>query len=52
MKSPARFPQGWLYIGDADNSDEITLQQGRWLLQFNVDDAAEAQRVDLVMSPI
>lgn len=45
-------PSGRLYIGDPDNSDEITLQPGRWLLQFNVDDAAEAQRVGLVMSPI
>ncbi|MDG4780052.1 hypothetical protein O7614_10410 [Micromonospora sp. WMMD961] len=45
-------PSGRLYIGDADDSDEIALQPGRWLLQFQVDDAAEAQHVELVMSPL
>jgi hypothetical protein len=43
---------GRLYIGDADDSDEVALLPGRWLLQFNVDDAVEAQHVDLVMSPL
>ncbi len=45
-------PSGRLYIGDADDSDEVALQPGRWLLQFDVDDAGEARHVDLVMSPI
>ena len=45
-------PSGRLYIGDADDSDEVALRAGRWLLQFKVDDAVEAQHVDLVISPI
>ena len=45
------IPSGRLYIGDADDSEEVALQPGRWLLQFNVDDAAAAQHVELVMSP-
>ena len=45
-------PSGRLYIGDADDSDEITLQPGRWLLQFDVDDPEEARHVGLVISPI
>jgi hypothetical protein len=45
-------PSGQLYIGDADDSDEVALQPGRWLLQFDVDDPAEAHRVGLVMSPL
>jgi hypothetical protein len=45
-------PSGRLYIGDADDSDEVALQPGRWLLQFNVDDAAEARHVELVVSPL
>lgn len=43
---------GRLYVGDADDSDEVALQPGRWLLQFDVDDPAEAQHVKLVMSPL
>jgi hypothetical protein len=43
---------GRLYVGDADDSDEVALEQGRWLLQFDVDDPAEAQRVRLVVSPL
>jgi hypothetical protein len=45
-------PSGRLHVGDADDSDEVTLQPGRWLLQFNVDDVVEATQVDLVLSPI
>ncbi|MGN6794941.1 MAG: hypothetical protein ACTHJW_21350 [Streptosporangiaceae bacterium] len=45
-------PSGRLYIGDADDSDEVALQAGRWLLQFKVDEAVEAQHVDLMISPI
>jgi hypothetical protein len=45
-------PSGRLYIGDADDSDEVGLQRGRWLLQFDVDDPAEAQQVGLVISPL
>lgn len=45
-------PSGRLYIGDADDGDEVGLQRGRWLLQFDVDDPAEAQHVALVMSPL
>ncbi|MBF9132066.1 hypothetical protein I0C86_24330 [Plantactinospora sp. S1510] len=45
-------PSGRLYIGDADESDEVALQPGRWLLQFNVDKAAEAQHVEMVVSPL
>ena len=45
-------PSGRLYIGDADDSEEVALQPGRWLLQFDVDEAAEAQHVELVISPL
>ena len=45
-------PSGRLSVGDADDSDEIPLQPGRWLLQFDVDDTAEAQHVCLVLSPL
>jgi hypothetical protein len=45
-------PSGRLYIGDADDSDEIALQPGRWLLQFDVDDPADARHVGLVISPL
>jgi hypothetical protein len=44
-------PSGRLNIGDADDSDDITLGPGRWLLQFEVDDPAEAHHVKLVVSP-
>lgn len=46
------LPSGRLYVGDADDGDEVALQPGRWLLQFDVDDLAEAQHVRLVMSPL
>ena len=45
-------PSGRLYIGDADDNDEVELYPGRWLLQFDVDHAAEAKHVGLVMSPL
>jgi hypothetical protein len=45
-------PSGRLYVGDADDSDEVALQPGRWLLQLDVDDPAEAQHVRMVMSPL
>ncbi|BAL88847.1 hypothetical protein AMIS_36270 [Actinoplanes missouriensis 431] len=47
-----QLPSGRLYIGDADDSDEIAVQSGRWLLQFDVDDPAQARHVRLVMSPL
>ncbi|MBB5113591.1 hypothetical protein FHU28_003430 [Micromonospora echinospora] len=45
-------PSGRLYVGDADDNDEIELAPGRWLLQFAVDDATEARHVELVVSPL
>jgi len=45
-------PSGRLYVGDADDNDEIELAPGRWLLQFTVDDATEARHVELVVSPL
>ncbi|WP_229070766.1 hypothetical protein [Actinoplanes sp. DH11] len=49
---PFEVPSGRLDIGDADDSDEVALHPGRWLLQIDVDDAAEAQQVKMVMSPL
>lgn len=45
-------PSGRLSFGDAYNTDEVALQPGRWLLQFSVDDAAEAKHVEPVLSPL
>ncbi|GGN84143.1 hypothetical protein GCM10010112_63180 [Actinoplanes lobatus] len=45
-------PSGRLSIGDADDSDEVRLQRGRWLLQFDVDDPADARHVRMVLSPL
>ncbi|MEH1129430.1 hypothetical protein [Micromonospora sp. CPCC 206061] len=45
-------PSGRLNIGDADHSDEVALHPGPWLLQFDVDDTAEARHVGLVISPL
>ncbi|MHA4950702.1 hypothetical protein ACX27O_25580 [Micromonospora sp. SD19] len=47
-----QLPSGRLYIGDADESDEVAVHPGQWLLQFDVDDEAEARHVRLVMSPL
>jgi hypothetical protein len=44
-------PSGRLWIGDGDDSDEVALQPGRWLLQFTLDKATGARHVDLVISP-
>jgi hypothetical protein len=45
-------PSGRLCIGDADCEDEVALRPGRWLLQFAVDDPAEARIVEMVVSPL
>jgi hypothetical protein len=45
-------PSGRLFVGDADGGDEVALQPGRWLLQFDMDDPAEARSVRLVLSPL
>ena len=45
-------PSGRLTIGDADEWEDITLRPGRWLLQFKLDDAEQARRVEIVMSPL
>lgn len=45
-------PSGRLHVGDADESEEVALRSGRWLLQFDVDDPAEAHLVEVVMSPL
>jgi hypothetical protein len=45
-------PSGRLYIGDADENEELTLWPGSWLLQFVVDDPGEARRVEIVASPL
>ena len=42
---------GVLSVGDADEDDDIALDPGRWLLQFDVDDPDEARYVQLVLSP-
>jgi hypothetical protein len=45
-------PSGRLNVGDADDSDHVALEPGRWRLQFGVDDPAEAHHVRLVISPL
>jgi hypothetical protein len=45
-------PSGEFYIGDAEDSDEIALHPGRWLLQFNLDSVEDARHVELVMSAL
>jgi len=45
-------PSGRLDIGDADGEDQLILRPGRWLLQFGLDDPAEARAVEIVASPL
>jgi hypothetical protein len=44
-------PSGVLNIGDADDSDDITLHPGQWRLQINVDRPDEPSAIEIFMSP-